>query len=93
LITVLKETETNSCIGFLSDYQAAHPNDNTKQIVNVEWVLNVLDSPITLATPAKNGLMSAADKSKLNGIQVSTLVGTSTSDDIEIWRSSPAPTG
>jgi hypothetical protein len=46
-------------MGFFSDYISKNANENTKKVVNIEWVLNKLDEIWTAFTRNKNGLVPA----------------------------------
>jgi hypothetical protein len=34
-------------MGFLNDYKANNPNENVKRVVNIEWVLKLIDNTNT----------------------------------------------
>jgi hypothetical protein len=63
-------------MGFVSRYQAKYPStyatttssQNYFKVINLKGVLDILDNPNNVATTTEQGLMSAADKVKLNGI-------------------------
>jgi hypothetical protein len=62
-------------MGFLSRYQTNHPNwatatnaDSYLRVVNTYRLLELLDASTSAATTTEQGLMSSADKVKLNGI-------------------------